>query len=187
MVSFKTTFDNVVTSSVPKDVDQDILVKIFHDHKFLIHMQPIVTRHEMRERDPATGKLTYDVWENIDLLPFGLWKYELQFTTAFTDTKDGTISWTEAPGFVSEATYTVKPGEALNGEGGEWVLEERIETTCPFLLRWFVEGTMVSVRQKMHQNIFDDVRKREREERNSAESAASGESRPVQRPPGNFF
>src|ERR1700753_4345726 len=148
-MGWKTSFHTLVTTGIPADIDAKALINAFHDHSFIITMQPIVTRHEIRDRDPATGKLTYDVWEEISLLPFGLWKREIQFTAAFTDQKDGTVSWIEAPmGFQSEATYTVKPGEHWDGEGGGWVIEESIQTTCPVLMRWFVEGTMVPVRQK---------------------------------------
>ena len=153
-------------------------------------MQPIVTRHEIRDRDPADGKLTYDVWEEIALLPFGLWKREIQFTAAFTDKKDGTVSWIEAPmGFTSQATYSVKPGEQWDGEGGGWMIEESIETTCPILMKWFVEGTMVPVRQKMHEQVLDHVREMERKERaaEARRSEVSRESGGLERPPGNYI
>ena len=187
---FRTTFDTAVTTPIPADVDAKALIDSLHDHGFIITMQPIVTRYEIRDRDPVSGKLTYDVWENINLLPFGLWKYELQFTTSFTDKRDGTVSWVEAPmGFNSEADYTVKPGENWDGEGGGWVLEELIETSCPTLMKWFVEGTMVPVRQKMHQQIIDNVREKEKKERDqeARRSEASRASGGVERPLGNFI
>lgn len=179
-----TTFDTIVTTPIPDDVDAQAVIAVFHDHGFIITMQPIVTRHELRDRDPATGEQIYDVWENIDLLPFGLWKHEIQFTAAFKDKTEGTISTVHAPlGFVSKANYTIKPGTQFNGEGTGWVLEEQIETTCPTVFKWFIESTMVPVRQKMHEQIIDNVRKRE-DARRSAESA---NSRPASRPPGNFI
>ena len=190
MVGFRTTFHTTVTTAIPSDVDAKAVINAFHDHGFIITQQPIVTRYEMRDRDPATGKLTYDVFENISLLPFGLWVYELQFTSAFTDKRDGTVTWIEAPmGFTSEAEYTVKPSEQWNGEGGGWVLEEEIETTCPVVLKWFVEGTMVPVRQKMHEQIIDSVRQREKKERDreARRSEVSRASGGVERPPGNYI
>ena len=189
-MGFRTSFHTLVTTPIPPDVDAKAIIDTLHDHSFLITMQPIVTRYDIKDRDPVTGQITYDVWENISILPFGLWKYEIQFTAAFTDKKDGTVSWIEAPmGFTSEANYTVKPGEQWDGEGGGWVLEESIETTCPILFKWFVESTMVDVRQKMHQQIFDGVREREKTEREqeARRSAASRASGGVERPPGNFI
>ena len=189
-MGFRTSFHTLVTTPIPADVDAKAIIGAFHDHGFIITMQPIVSRYEIRDRDPTTGQITYDVWEKINLLPFGLWKYELQFTTSFADKRDGTVGWVEAPmGFDSEATYTVKPGEQWDGEGGGWVIEESIETTCPILLKWFVESTMVPVRQKMHEQIIDSVRKREksereRENRRSEVSRASGG---VERPAGNYI
>lgn len=177
---FRTTFHNTVTTAVPNDVDVKSLVALLHDHSYLITMQPIVTRHEIKERDPATGRIVYDVWEKVDLLPFGLWKQELQFTAAFTDKKDGVISYIEAPmGFVSTAEYTAKPGEQWDGEGGGWVMEEAIESSCNFVFKWFIQGTMVPVRQKMHQQIMSKCK--EREQRRSQAS-----SQDAQAPSGNW-
>lgn len=175
---------------VPQDIDAKAIIDAFHDHDFIITMQPIVTRHSVRDRDPSTGKLTYDVWEAISLLPFGLWKEELQFTVSFTDKKDGTVSEIEAPmGFTSEATYTVKPGTQWDGEGGGWVIEEEIESQCNVVFKWFVEGTMVPVRRKMHEQILDHVRESERKERQAEarRSEASRASGGVERPDGNFL
>lgn len=189
-MGFRSTFNSLVTTPIPSDVDAKAIINGFHDHGFIITMQPIVTRYEMQDRDPATGKITYAVWETINLLPFGLWKHEIQFTCAFTDTKHGTVSWVEAPmGFSSEATYTIKPGVDWDGDGGGWVLEESIDTTCPILFKWFVESTMIPVRQKMHEQIIDNVREREKTERDreARRSEASRLSGGVERPPGNYI
>ena len=159
---FRTTFTNTVTTPVPPDLPISSLTALLHDHSYLITMQPIVTRHEIAARDPATSRITYNVWENIDLLPFGLWKKEIQFTAAFTDKKEGVTSYVEAPmGFVSTAEYTVKPGEEWDGEGGGWVLEEKIESSCNVVFKWFVQGTMVPVRRKMHAQIMEKCKERE--------------------------
>ncbi|KAK3724791.1 hypothetical protein LTR37_000839 [Vermiconidia calcicola] len=189
-MGWRTSFHSLVETPIPDDIDAKALINAFHDHDFLITMQPIVTRHEIRDRDPESGKLTYDVWEAISVLPFGLWKQEIQFTCAFTDKKDGTISAVEAPmGFTSEATYSIKAGEQRDGEGDGWVIEESIETTCPMIFRWFVESTMVSARRKMHEQVLDHVRdnesqEREREDRRSEASRLSGG---VERPTGNYI
>lgn len=189
-MGFKSTFNTLVTTPIPPDVDAKAIISALHDHGFIITMQPIVTRYEVQDRDPTTGKIIYDVWENINLLPFGLWKHELQFQVAFNDKSNGTVSWIEAPmGFSSEATYTVKPGIAWDGEGGGWALEESVDTTCPIIFKWFVESTMVPVRQKMHEQIIDGVREREKTERDreARRSEASRASGGVERPAGNYI
>ncbi|KAK5174050.1 uncharacterized protein LTR77_001130 [Saxophila tyrrhenica] len=189
-MTMRSRFHTLVETRVPQDIDAKAIISAFHDHSFIITMQPIVTRHSVRDRDPASGKLTYDVWEHISLLPFGLWKREIQFTVAFTDKKDGTVSAINAPmGFDSEATYTIKPGTDWDGEGGGWVIEESIETECNVLLKWFVEGTMVPVRRKMHEQILEHVRERERKERQdeARRSEASRASGGVDRPDGNYI
>ena len=164
-MSLSTSFHSQVTTPIPPEIDHLAIIKALRDHDFLITMQPVVTRHEVRDRDPATGQIIYDVWEKIGLLPFGLWKYELQFTTAFTDKKDSLVSWVKAPmGLTSEAHYTVKPGGHGEGEVGGWVLDESIETTCPIFFKWFVESRMVDVRRRMHGQIINTIRARGKNE-----------------------
>ena len=176
---FRTTFHNDVATPIPQDIDPKELISIVHDHSFLITMSPIVTRHEIRERDPSSGKIKYDVWENINILPFGLWVYELQFMAAFTDKRDGVVSYIEAPmGFTSQANYTIKSGERWDGEGGGWILEEAIESSCSAIFKPFIEATMVPVRKKMHQQMIEQVRTRV--QRRSGSTAAD-------RPPGNWI
>lgn len=187
---WRTSFHTEVITPVPQDIDAKALINAFHDHIFIITMQPIVTRHEVRDRDPTTGQITYNVWEEIGILPFGLWKHEIQFTTSFTDKSDGTVTEVEAPmGFVSEATYTIKPGTTWDGEGGGWIIEESIESQCNVLMKWFIESTMVPVRRKMHEQILEHVREMERKERaaEARRSEASRASGGVERPAGNFL
>ncbi|KAK5113303.1 hypothetical protein LTR85_010920 [Meristemomyces frigidus] len=164
---FRTTFTNTVTTPIPPDVSPETMIKLLHDHSFLITMSPIVTRHAPRDRE--AGKITYDVWEDIDLLPFGWWKHEIHFTAAFEDKTDGEISWIEAPlGFNSKADYTVRSatdadheagvfGDADGGRGS-MVLEEAIETACSIVFKPFVEMTMVPVRRKMHAQVVERAR-----------------------------
>ncbi|KAK3054127.1 hypothetical protein LTR09_004905 [Extremus antarcticus] len=188
MTSWRRKFHTEVTTHVPQDIDAKALIDAFHDHDFIITMQPIVTRHQVRDRDPASGKLTYDVWEAISILPFGLWKREIQFKVSFMDKNDGTTSMINAPGgFDSEATYTIKPGPGWDGEGGGWIIEESIESECNMLLKWFIEGTMVPVRQKMHAQILEHVRETERKQRanEARRSEASRASGGTDRPDGN--
>jgi hypothetical protein len=112
------TFYNTVTDPVPPDVDPKHIVTVLHNHSALITLSPIVTRHNLRNRVPGGGRAHYDVWEVLDLLPFGWWKYEIHFTTAFLDKEDGVVSWIEAPrGFASRAEYTVLH-QHVDVEGG---------------------------------------------------------------------
>lgn len=154
----RTTFSNQVTTPIPPDVDPNAVIDLLHDHGFLITMSPIVTRHELQKSLSDSDKLTYKVWENINVLPLGLWKHEISFTTSFKDTKKGVVtSILAAMGFASEATLAVKP--AQDDKSG-WVLDEKIESACNVVLKWFIESTMVPVRQKMHAQICDAARAR---------------------------
>jgi len=163
---FRTTFTNNVTTLIPSDVDHQTIIKLLHDHDFLITMSPIVTRHSPRDKDPATDKITYDVWENIDLLPFGWWKHELHFTASFQNKDNGVVSWIEAPlGFNSKADYSIRGAKAEDdlkaAEGSDssgMVLEENIESSCNLVFKPFVEMTMVPVRKKMHAQIVEKAR-----------------------------
>jgi len=146
----------VVVTPIPNDASPDIMVKLLHDHSFLITMSPIVTRHAEAGKDPQTGTVVYDVWENITIIPFGLWTHELQFRASFQDHADGVTSWIQAPlGFHSEAKYTIRAAKAGEADAASMVLEESIQTTCPIFFRPFVEMTMVPVRQKMHARIIE--------------------------------
>ncbi|KAK5723735.1 hypothetical protein LTR15_005435 [Elasticomyces elasticus] len=148
-------FTNEVITPVTQDVRTDSIINILHDHSFLITMSPIVTRHKESDRELATGKVTYNVWENI--VPFKLFNYEIEFKCAFQDKPDGVISWIEAPmGFTSKADYTVGPEGVWDGGGN--VIEEQIESNCNVLLKPFVEWTMVGVRRKMHLEIIAKAR-----------------------------
>jgi hypothetical protein len=160
----RTTFHNTVTTPLSDDVHPDTLINLLHDHSFLITMSPIVTRHNEIDRELTSGKVKYDVWEHIALLPFGLWKYEIKFNCAFQDKSDGIVSWIEAPmGFTSKADYTVRSrkGEELE-EGEGMVLQEAIESSCSMVFKLFVEWTMVPVRRKMHAQILAKAKELDR-------------------------
>lgn len=148
---FRTTFHNTITTPIPSDVKPDAVIGKLHDHDFLITMSPIVTRHDVKDTD-ASGTITYNVWENIDLLPFGLWKHEIQFTCTFQDKDNGVLSWIEAPlGLVSQADYTVKPV----GETDGMEFQEQVETSVNVIFKLFVQSTLVSVRKQMHSKIIE--------------------------------
>ncbi|KAK3675966.1 hypothetical protein LTR78_004158 [Recurvomyces mirabilis] len=176
---FRTTFTNNVADPIPQDVYPDTVTKLLHNHEFLITMSPIVTRHEERDRDEETGKISYEVYEKLDLLPFGLWKYEIRFTCAFQNRPDGVVSYIQAPmGFNSRAEYTIRTARHDDGEailnayenvgfggttgGTAMVLDEVIESTCSVLFKPFVEMTMVPVRRKMHAQIIAKAREMDR-------------------------
>lgn len=157
-MALRTTFHNNVTTPIPNNVDHQTIVVLLHDHDLVIHLSPIVTKFKERDRDG--DKVNFDVWENVDLLPFGLWKHEIQFTASFQDKVDGVISWLEAPlGLTSQSTYTVHPksvpgsdGEPDGGTEGGWVLEEAIESSCSVFLRPLIEPQLLSARNHMYAN-----------------------------------
>ena len=159
---FDTTFQNDVITPIPLDVEPEAVVDLLHEHGTVIHCQPIVTGHEIRERDPETGWILYDVYETISLLPFKLWEREITFQLHFRDKQDGVTSFINAAGVKSEADYTVRVGKDPEQEGVGWVVHERIESTCNFLLKWIVQMNMLPVRKKLHEQIIETLRERKR-------------------------
>lgn len=154
----KTTWQNNISTNLPAEAKPSNIIDLLHDHAFLITMSPIVSRYQEAHRDG--DKVTYDVWEHIDLLPFGLWKREIQFTAAFQNTETGVVTWIEAPmGLTSRATYAVKPAsDKTDSPNGSHFLDESIESACNVLLKTFVESTMVATRKKMHLRILEKAR-----------------------------
>lgn len=160
---WRTTFTNTIATPLPPDLKPATLVHLLHDHRFLISTSPLVTRIEPTSPPYAAGKTTYEIWENIDVLPFGLWKKQISFTADFEDTADGLLSWVHAPmNLENHATYTVRNAasaadgqpESAEGEAGGMVLEEVVKTSCNVVFKWFVEMTFVPVHRKTHEAMI---------------------------------
>lgn len=201
----RTSFNNTVLTPLPQNLDPAALINLFHDHSYIIHTQPLVTRfspqqtpkddgntHDSSGNIDKDGSITYDVWEEIPVLPFGLWSKEIHFTASFRDTSSGVQTRVDAPmGFVSEASYVVRRFEsgdkkefpstrdasvsaAAGGSSvgrGEWVLEEKIRSQCNFVFKPFVQATMVPVRRKMHEGMIARVMK---DQKGTASSGGGG-------------
>jgi hypothetical protein len=164
----RTTWTNQISTAIPADISTEDILRILHNHVTLITMSPIVTRHEENQREGE--KVTYDVWEHINVLPFGLAKREIQFSTAFQNVVDGIVTWIEAPmGLTSQATYAVKSMTGADGQPEQRVLEESIESSCNGMLKSFVESTMVSTRKKMHTRILEKARQEQSVEQRPVE------------------
>lgn len=175
---FRTAFHNSVTTPLPSDIDPKSVVGILHDHSFLITLSPIVTGHEVKERDPETGWIAYAVHEVVKILPFGLWQQPTTFQCSFRDKQEGVTTAIEANlGIKSEADYTVRVSESEE-EGSGWVLDEQIDSSCNFLLKWVVQSNMMPVRQKMHEQIIEKIRQRQKDggKSDEAEHGSSGTS-----------
>jgi len=159
---WRTTFNNTISTPIPADVKSSDVVKGLHNHAFLISLSPFVVRHELASTSPS-GKQTYQIVDNIDFLPFGLWKREVTFTAAFEDKADGVISDIEAPaGLVIRNDYSVKSA-AVGGNGGEeagagMMLVEEVTTSVNVLLKLFVQANLVSSHEKNHQKLIDWAR-----------------------------
>lgn len=159
---FSTSFHNKVIDPIPADLEPKSVTTFLHDHDGVIGLSPVVTRHEIRDRNPETGWIKYEVSETVPMLPFGLWKRSHTFHCSFKDKQDGVTTFVEAVmGINSEAIYTVRVSEGQD-EGTGWVLDESIETSCNFLVKWVVQSNMLQVRKKMHQQLFDELRRRQK-------------------------
>lgn len=167
---FRTTFHNNVTTPLPPDIDPKSVISILHDHSFLITLSPIVTGHDVKERDPETGWIVYDVYEVVTILPFGLWQQPITFQCSFRDKQEGVTSFIEAGlGIKSEADYTVRVSKNEQ-EGSGWVLDEQIESSCNLLLKWVVQSNMMPVRKKMHEQIIERIREKQNSDSKSDEA-----------------
>ena len=155
----RTNFHNEVVTPIPSDIDPKFVIGVLHDHGFLITLSPIVTGHEIKERNLETGWIIYTVHEIVNVLPFGLWQKPTTFQVHFKDKEDGTISFIEAgAGVKSEANYTVR--RSGEGQASLWIIDEQIESSCSIFLKWIVQSNMLPVRTKMHQQILEKLRER---------------------------
>ncbi|KAL0264559.1 hypothetical protein SLS55_000509 [Diplodia seriata] len=160
-----TTFTVTFSRSLPDGPDgdaanttRDAALALLHDHPTVVTLSPLVTRYERVDDDKDSdnneggdaankNKETYLVWETISYLPgTHLWDSELGIEASFEDTTDGTKAAVTAPlGFKSCFEWKI-----VRDESGGWMAEESVTATCPWGLRWFVEGTM----RKAHEVIL---------------------------------
>ncbi|KAF2724772.1 hypothetical protein K431DRAFT_281723 [Polychaeton citri CBS 116435] len=179
---FRANWTDIITDPIPPNIKPQAVTDFLHDHVGLINLSPIVTRHQRKEASSPEEGEAYDVWENIDLLPLGLWKHEIHFSVSFADTPDGVVSFIDAPlGLQSKATYMVRrsnpdgpadvsapqsPQAAERGPDreamwdGGWVLEERVESSVSVFFKLMVEGQLVPTRKTMHQRLLKKVEER---------------------------
>ena len=163
----RTTWHNSIRTPIPTDVRREDLIATLHDHSFLITINPLVYRHE--ETGRTGDRVQYDVWDKVDMLPFGLWKHDVQFTVAFEDTSDGVVTDVQAPmNLTSHVRYTVQRdqsqggsagGEGTNAGGAGWMLVEELENSCSVFLKTFIDSTMVAVHKKIHVSVIDRARR----------------------------
>ncbi|GME50197.1 uncharacterized protein LTHEOB_7601 [Neofusicoccum parvum] len=137
------------------------------DHVAVVQLNPLLARYERLSSGPAgvgsaseggdggggddydgLTRETYLITETMSYVPgTHLLDRELSFELDVVDTAAGLRTVARAPmGFVSEQEWVVREA----GEGGRCVVEERVTATCPWGLRWFVEGTM----RKSHETIL---------------------------------
>lgn len=168
---FSTSFHSEVIDPVPSDIEPKSVTTFLHDHDAIIGLSPVVTQHSIQDRNPESGWIKYEVSETVPMLPFGLWKRSHTFHCSFKDKQDGVTTFVEAAmGINSEANYTVRVSENPS-QGNGWVLDESIETTCNFLVKWIVESNMLSVRKKMHERLFEELRRRQKESTTNAKDS----------------
>lgn len=152
-----TIWQNTLTTPIPADVDPSAIVKILHDHSYILSLNTIVTSHEkVKQEGPRE---IYNITESIPILP-PIWKRSVTFQGSFENKDDGVWTWVTAPmGVNMHAKYVVRwKEEGLEGSG--WALEEEIETRCSLLLKGFVERTMLGSHRNMHQRFIERARER---------------------------
>ncbi|KXL49660.1 hypothetical protein M433DRAFT_2463 [Acidomyces richmondensis BFW] len=172
---FRTTFTNRIITPIPADVNPDRIIDLLHDDVFNMKVSPVLDRFSVKSREG--NRTTYDIWEGIDILPFGWWKQQIQFTATFEHKSDGVTIWVDAPAGVSHrAVSTVRRAEGDERQMGaadalEWaksgknaaireamVLEEIVDSSCPIFLKVFVGSTLVSVHKTIHERFIEKAR-----------------------------
>jgi hypothetical protein len=155
----RTTWHNTITTPIPSDVKPANIIKGLHNHDLMISLSPYIVRHTLTSTS-QTGKQTYEIVDNIDFLPFGLWKHQVSFTASFEDNATGTSSSIQAlAGLVIDGDYAVKPAAGhLEAADDAMVLVEEVQTSVNVLFKLFVQGTLVSSHEKNHQKLIDWAR-----------------------------
>jgi len=172
---FRTTFTKRIVTPIPADVNPDRIIDLLHDDAFNMKVSPLLDRFSEKLREG--NRTTYDIWEGIDILPFGWWKQEIQFTGTFEHKPDGVTIWVNAPAAVSHrAVSTVRQAEGderqmETADALEWakrgdmaagrvlmVLDEVVDSTCPIFLKWYVASTLVSVHRMVHERFIERAR-----------------------------
>lgn len=159
-------------TSIPSDVAPSSVVSFLHDHEALIGLSPLVTSHKRLATEGS--EIEYTVYEQIPVLPFGLWKTTISFKTAFKDQESGVWSKVHAPlGFVSEALYEVEEvkdehtPDIFDDKGKEivsgWVLKETITSSCNFIFKSFVDASLVPTRRMMAKRLMAKLSERTNE------------------------
>ncbi|EPQ54607.1 hypothetical protein GLOTRDRAFT_129959 [Gloeophyllum trabeum ATCC 11539] len=126
-----TKFTHTIVKPLPAGVAKASVLRLLHDHALLIRLNPLVAAHALTSAAPE--RETYTVTDRIPVL---FWEGTTTYTASFADTPDGVRTRIKAMGLVSEGEFTVEERQ----EG--LVLLERAEVTCPWVVRWFVEGKM---------------------------------------------
>ena len=85
-------------------------------------------------------------------------------SSSFQGQEDGVTSFIDT-GMVlkSTADYTVRLSEQVEGEGSGWVLDEQIESSCNFFLKWIIQMNMLPARKKLHEHMIDTLKERQRQ------------------------
>ncbi|KAK4503235.1 hypothetical protein PRZ48_006663 [Zasmidium cellare] len=142
-----TTWHNTITTPIPGDVEPTAVVKILHDHSFIITLNNLVTAHS-KLRDEGQREI-YSITDSIPILP-PIWRRSVTYQASFENKDDGVETWVDAPlGLSMHGRF---------GEEGGWVLGEEVESKASVLLKGFVEKTMVNAHRKMHASVIERAR-----------------------------
>lgn len=84
-----------ISTPVPKGLLRADVIRGVQDPSLVIQLQPLITRYEKKFSEGT--ETFYEISENVALLPYDLWMWEIISTVSLQDTDDGVISKTQAP------------------------------------------------------------------------------------------
>lgn len=163
---------------VPAGIARTAIVEQLHDHSAMIEMNPLVLRHYLSQpppnasQDEAEHATWYEITDQIDYLPFGLWKSELSYKACFYDQPQGLQTHVFAPAGVDiRSKWTVggnAPGEprevhelGANTPRDGLYIKEVVDLRCSVLLGAFVKRNL----KKSHATVAEKILARARETR----------------------
>ncbi|KAI9776995.1 MAG: hypothetical protein M1839_009139 [Geoglossum umbratile] len=163
---FPSTTAFVLETPLPHSATPSSIIRILHDHRAMMKLSPLVVSYRLASPPSlpdddiaaaAAPSTTYEITENVPLLPGGLWQTSTVFEAEFTDLPDGLLTIVHASlGVEATARWLVIGGGEGNSERGEVArLREEVELRCSGVLMPFVKGTMRRTHEALHQRMME--------------------------------
>jgi hypothetical protein len=166
-MSKRTTFTSI--TPLPKNVTRSTAVSWLHNHVQMIRLNPLVIR--LQETTPPSNAAAdeyncawYEITDEINYLPAGLYKGEVTYKACFNDLPNGIQTHTFAPaGLDLRGKWTVggnEPGEpretlelGMDAPREGLYVREDVDMRCNIFLTAFVKKNLI----KAHKSTVDKL------------------------------